>query len=54
MRRTHWKSYELEKLGVHISTNRAIQRIQRKQIYADKKFEELKIKISTLLKELSC
>ena len=51
IRRTYWKSYELDKLGVHKSTNRAIQRIQRKQIYADKKFEELKLKIRTLLNQ---
>ena len=47
--KTHWKSYELKRLGVHGKTAKAILRLQQKEIYANKKFEELKIKIKYVL-----
>ena len=49
MGKTHWRHYELKKMGMHLSTIRAIQRIQRNQIYADKKQEELKRTIKILI-----
>ena len=45
MSRSYWKSYELKRLGIHPNTARAIQRIQRKEIYLNEKQELLKIKI---------
>lgn len=45
MSRNYWTSSELKKHGVHYKTARAIMRIQRKEIYANKRFNELRTKI---------
>ncbi len=52
MRKQYYTSYDLKKLGVHYKTIRAMQRIQRRQIYSDKQFEELKTKMANLLSQL--
>ncbi len=49
MRRINWKSFELKRMGLHSKTVKAIMRLQRNQIYADKKQELLKIKILEVL-----
>ena len=53
MRKQYYTSYDLKKLGVHYKTIRAVQRIQRKQIYSDKQFEDLKIRLSNMLSQLN-
>lgn len=53
MRKTNWKSFELKKLGVHHKTARAILRLQRNQIYSDKKQRVLRLKIMEALMSIN-
>jgi hypothetical protein len=52
MRKTYWKSYELKRFGMHPKSVRAFMRIQRNQMYRDKKYAELKRKILCALRGL--
>ena len=51
MRRTYWTSYELKRLGMNHKSAKAFLRIQSKQIYYDKKYEELKNKIKLYISQ---
>ncbi|MDX9703717.1 MAG: hypothetical protein RBU23_11850 [Candidatus Auribacterota bacterium] len=51
MKKTYYTSLDLKRLGVHPRTAKAVQRIQRKEIYGNKRYAELK---SMLLRMIPC
>lgn len=53
MGKSYWKSYELKKFGLHPRTIRAFLRIQRKEIYKNKKYEELKLFVQEVIRSSS-
>jgi len=49
MEKTYWTGYQLKKLGMNHKSAKAFLRVQGKQMYHDKKYEELKNKIRSIL-----
>ena len=49
MKKSYWTSYQLKKLGMNHKSAKALLRVQRRQIYNDRKYEELKNKIKSVI-----